>query len=81
MADTSGPAFPVAPYVAQANELSPPAPGMSLRDYFAAQALAGGLAEFYRSGEAWDGYDDFARSCYTMADAMLRARAEEPPRG
>lgn len=46
----------------------------SLRDYFAAQALAGGINEFFTAGDAWASYDDFAESCYRMADAMLKAR-------
>ena len=55
-------------------QMSTPVGGMSLRDWFAGQALASGWHEFLTSGDAWDGYDDFADSCYTMADAMLKAR-------
>ena len=42
--------------------------GMSLRDYFAGQALAGGV---YDAGNA----QKFADNCYLIADAMLIARA------
>jgi hypothetical protein len=46
-------------------------PGMSLRDYFAGQALAGYLAcpdlSFTNSAT-------LARDCYGIADAMLKAR-------
>lgn len=50
--------------------------GLSVRDYFAAKALAGGMRAFHldRTSEVWDDYDDFAQSCYRMADAMLKAR-------
>ena len=50
--------------------------GMTLRDYFAAKALQGGMSQFYNAGEAWTDYDDFARSCYNVADAMLREREQ-----
>lgn len=48
-------------------------PGMTLRDYFAAKALAGYWAE---SGPdiSPDNADITARQCYQMADAMLKAR-------
>jgi hypothetical protein len=51
-----------------------PVGGMSLRDWFAGQALAGGVNEFFTAGDAWGDYDDFARTIYGIADAMLRAR-------
>jgi hypothetical protein len=43
-------------------------PGMTLRDYFAAQALAGMLAR-YDAGK-----EDMAVYAYEHADAMLKAR-------
>lgn len=67
LADEGGTAFP-------ASELG--TAGMTLRDYFAAQALAGGFREFLTTGDSWDDYDDFAKSCYAMADAMLKARRQ-----
>lgn len=50
--------------------------GMSLRDWFAGQALAGGALEFFQGngGGAWKDYNEFAASCYGMADAMLAER-------
>lgn len=44
-------------------------PGMTLRDWFAGQALAGLL-----SGKTRDTQDEFAAVSYELADAMLRAR-------
>lgn len=51
--------------------------GMTLRDYFAAQALAGWLASFapdamHPAGRGKEG--DVAEMSYALADAMLRAR-------
>ena len=57
-----GPAFPVALL-----------PGMSLRDYFAGQALAGLLACYKTAGSK----QDFAIDAYTQADAMLSERQKE----
>ena len=57
-----GPAFPVGLL-----------PGMSLRDYFAGQALAGLIACPNTSG----GEKDFARNAYKLADAMLAEREKE----
>lgn len=46
--------------------------GMSLRDYFAAKAmpLVAEIAELEHTGP-----DEWARACYEIADAMLKARA------
>lgn len=50
--------------------------GMSLRDYFAAKAMAGGITAGkdmpMRGYEGWR--DEFALEAYRYADAMLRAR-------
>jgi hypothetical protein len=48
--------------------------GMTLRDWFAGQALAGLIADQSRDGSA----DDRARYAYAYADAMLRAREVKP---
>lgn len=59
--NNGGPAFPtVAGQTVYSN-------GMTLRDYFAAQALANVNAE---------SYEEAALLCYGVADAMLRAREE-----
>lgn len=51
-------------------------PGMTLRDYFAAKAMAGQIA--FAAGKYERGYDgwrdEFAREAYRYADAMLKAR-------
>lgn len=49
------------------------APGMTLRDYFAGQALAG-----FRVGRVYTSWDDLAADCYDAADAMLAARNRVP---
>lgn len=65
----SGYAFPhLLPYN---QEFSHNSPGMTLRDYFAGQALVGRLAD----GTDRD-YASVAEEAYMYADAMLRARDE-----
>lgn len=62
-----GPAFPIHPGGCWH-------PGMSLRDYFAAQALVGLL-----SGSGNPHVDDgFATAAYRIADAMLAGRKRQP---
>lgn len=59
-----------APIIAHKND-----PGMSLRDYFAAQALSGALA----GRTVWpfgDAAQKCARKCYVLADVMLAERAK-----
>jgi uncharacterized protein YodC (DUF2158 family) len=74
-AKDGGPAFPGEP------SSSWYFPGMTLRDWFAGQALAGliGIAE---KVQAKDGgpvnASHFAISAYEMADAMLAARSAKP---
>lgn len=60
-----GPAFPV--------PRDAPVDGMSLRDYFAGQALAGLLACPKTSG----GEEAFALHAYKYADAMLAEQQKE----
>lgn len=67
MSDTDEPAFP---QDAQTGNLELWRQGMSLRDYFAGQALAA-LADL---DETEPGV--IAGFCYQVADAMLKARAE-----
>jgi hypothetical protein len=49
--------------------------GMSLRDYFAGQALAGLAGRKFHKGDAGEGYAEWAASmAYEFADALLAAR-------
>lgn len=54
----------------------PAEPGMSLRDWFAGQALAGFMANCDTAGSnGWLGILDVsARNAYVVADAMIAAR-------
>ena len=60
--ETGGPAFP-------RGEVQT-APGMTLRDYFAAKALQGIMA----CNGVYENEAQLARWCYEQADAMLEAR-------
>ena len=48
--------------------------GMTLRDWFAGQALAGFTSCCMEDGDAIMGAADTAKAAYNYADAMLRAR-------
>ena len=63
--NTGGPAFPAGAHF-----------GMTLRDYFAGQALAGCLAGSNRSVDSIPllSYGKAAEDCYAYADAMLAER-------
>ena len=50
--------------------------GMSLRDWFAGRAL-GACPPFSETGEIGSA-EDAARFAYEVADAMIRARGEQP---
>ena len=65
-----GPAFPrdAAGFDFQGQRVVSASAGMSLRDYFAGQALA-----FLRFND-YAGHGDAARLCYELADAMLAER-------
>ena len=63
--EDGGPAFPV---VAE-NGLGHIASGVTVRDYFAAQAIAGGLAHMGNHERA-------AEFAYSIADAMLAERSK-----
>jgi hypothetical protein len=66
-----GPAFPLN----ASDAWGGPVQGMSLRDWFAGQALAGLMAEPTDTPVATAKY---ARAAYIMADAMLKAREVKP---
>ena len=88
-----GPAFPLQEQLqcgpGDSGWLSPKQEGMSLRDYFAGQALIGILASVQWTKEAAECAEDMppdgvvspvdyavAISAYEIADAMLKARAQ-----
>lgn len=54
-------------------------PGMTLRDYFASKAMQGWLSTFVEASSVFPtGYsaEAVARSCYMLADEMLKAREQ-----
>ena len=64
----------------------PPIADMTLRDYFAAQALAGGLeqgvenelgAEFKSDHLWWHSPEKIAQRAYAIADAMMKHRVRD----
>lgn len=68
--DDGGPAFP-RPYSDSVNGLRAwEQEGISMRDYFAAQALQAVIGQ-----AAWKNVDQAAEAAYEYADAMILARA------
>lgn len=67
--NTGGPAFPTEAYDRKRQTMVREE-GMTLRDYFAARAMAADIATSYHS------VNDIAELAYKMADAMLKARGE-----
>ena len=75
---TSNDGGPVHPVIVGANRISS---GMTLRDWFAGQALAGIMATDAIIGAMNQGeshlFDSYvAKACYQTADAMLQERSE-----
>jgi len=69
--EDGGPAFPV--YTPDMNIGDDAGPGMSMRDWFAGQALAQIAGEYHESGIAhWPQHA--AAAAYEVADAMLAVR-------
>ena len=71
--NTGGQAFPNEGF----NGWGTPEQGMTLRDYFAAKAIATVISEWLNTGDIFQDPDIaevIARDCYILADAMLRAR-------
>lgn len=71
--DNGGPAFPVADSVYPNGQIQYGFTGMTLRDWFAGQALAGLLANATLGSEP---AGEIARWSYETADAMLAERAK-----
>jgi hypothetical protein len=69
-----GPAFPIQPFRQPNGDFDWGRDGMSLRDYFAAAALQGVLANPAR----FDGWTESAERAYRFADAMLAKREVKP---
>ena len=73
-------AFPVPPSIVRGADESHAEPGMSLRDYFASQAMLGLLANGWCTEERdlnlQAGYLEIAMDAYMMADAMIKARSK-----
>lgn len=53
-----------------------PEGGMSLRDYFAAKAMSGMVANIVRGHVSYGNTRDMAARCYEIADEMLEERAK-----
>ena len=69
-----GPAYPVAGYINEHGNEQPGEYGMSLRDWFAGQALAGFSANQECYGWKFEQAADYA---YQQADAMLAERYKD----
>ena len=70
--NTGGPAFPAWEQDEYGSKFFNE--GMTLRDYFASDAMKAMLAHPDSSTRA--GPESYAKAAYTMADAMLKARAQ-----
>ena len=66
--NTGGPAFPLETSNAMLHQ------GMTLRDYFAAKAMQGFITNLHPGEERLIDVPQLAKSAYSIADAMLRAR-------
>ena len=71
-----GPAFPSQPYGSDGLPQESASYGMTLRDWFAGQALAG---MHVMSLEGWTN-KDIGLQAYSLAEAMLAARTPPPAR-
>lgn len=71
-----GPAFPkpLDPYP-NAQGMESGSHGMSLRDWFAGQALAAMSADLKRNQEYGSAMEELAGKAFAIADAMLKVRA------
>lgn len=73
-----GPAFPSGPALPFGDGMHEGEAGMSLRDWFAGQALAQGMAVLVASSHNLNEYQlgQLAKTAYFAADAMLAARTK-----
>jgi len=71
--NTGGPDFPI-----RFSEISVASDGMSLRDWFAGQALMGYLSAFAAEGDIIPADRVIAAAAYAFADAMLAVREVMP---
>ena len=69
-----GSAFPILDAWKESSDLYCRDGGMSLRDWFAGQALVGFLGATHPSLERGRVFEDFAGCCYKIADVMLAER-------
>jgi len=69
MSDNNEPAFPIPDFQFSDGQVQPGSNGMTLRDYFAGQALAGIMSSTDACGP-----EDVASRAYVVADAMLKER-------
>jgi hypothetical protein len=77
MIDTSRSAFPLPGFTDSNGHSSYPEYGMSLRDWFAGQALSGIYAsQWFSDHTAGNGGAGAALSAYGAADAMMKARGK-----
>ena len=74
LAEDGGQAFPAAFTVGPNDDLYPPNPGMTLRDYFAAQAMIGIMSTAGGFDRADRRHDMVAEQAFKFADAMLAER-------
>jgi len=79
-----GPAFPVPPkiinhYPSGNSHWTYASPGMTLREWFAGQALAGETSCQNMQDGVWSPktFPNLAERCYLIADAMLAARSQK----
>lgn len=72
--NNGGPAFPVPINPGETYQSHAPCDGMTLRDYFAAKAMAVVWTEIPDDADRDLALDRLGRYAYEMADAMLKAR-------
>lgn len=71
-----GPAFPCEVYICPQDTEPSKFTGMSLRDWFAGQAMTAIISSVYCTPET--GFKEVSGNAYAQADAMLAAREVKP---